>query len=117
TTLFRTVRFFSTNQVIVPNDTTAVAIRYGYNRFLNDGTNYAGGFDAASLGYPSDFTSVLAQNAYPSISMTGYSNIGHGGRSLTTYVSQTANARVWQLLGQHSVKFGFLHCRVGAVSV
>lgn len=117
TTLFRTVRFFSTNQVIVPNDTTAVAIRYGYNRFLNDGTNYAGGFDAASLGYPSDFTSVLAQNAYPSISMTGYSNIGHGGRSLTTYISQTANASVSKLLGKHSVKFGVDYRRIEAATV
>lgn len=65
TTLFRTVNFFSTNQIIIPNNTTAIAVRYGYNRFFNDGTNYAGGFDAASLGYPGNFTSVLAENAYP----------------------------------------------------
>ncbi len=50
TTLFRTVHFFSTNQVIVPNNTTAVAVRYGYNRFLDDGSNFAGGFDAAIAG-------------------------------------------------------------------
>ena len=50
TTLFRTVHFISTNQIIVPNDTMAIAIRYGYNRFDNDGTNFAGGFDASTLG-------------------------------------------------------------------
>ena len=27
---------------IIPNNTTAIAVRYGYNRFFNDGTNYAG---------------------------------------------------------------------------
>ena len=54
TTLFRTVHFFSTNQIIVPNNTTAIAIRYGYNRFDNDGTNFAGGFDASTLGYPGE---------------------------------------------------------------
>jgi hypothetical protein len=56
TTLFRTVHFFSTNQVIVPNNTTAFAVRYGYNRFDNDGTNYPGTFAASSLGYPSATT-------------------------------------------------------------
>jgi hypothetical protein len=117
TTLFRTVNFFSTNQVIIPNNTTAVAIRYGYNRFLNDGTNYAGGFDASTLGYPSSYTSVLAPNAYPSITMTGYSNIGHGGRSLTTYVGQTANASVSKFLGAHSLKFGADYRRIQAGTV
>ena len=117
TTLFRTVHFFSTNQVIIPNNTTAVAIRYGYNRFLNDGTNYAGGFDAATLGYPASYTSVLADNAYPSITMTGYSNIGHGGRSLTTYVSQTANATVSKFMGAHSIKMGADYRRIEAGTV
>ena len=117
TTLFRTVHFFSTNQVIIPNNTTAVAIRYGYNRFLNDGTNYAGGFDAATLGYPASYASVLAENAYPSITMTGYSNIGHGGRSLTTYVSQTANATVSKFMGAHSIKMGADYRRIEAGTV
>jgi hypothetical protein len=117
TTLFRTVNFFSTNQIIIPNNTTAVAVRYGYNRFFNDGTNYAGGFDASALGYPSSYTSMLAQNAYPSITMTGYSNIGHGGRNRTTYVGQTANASVSKFLGAHSVKFGADYRRIEAATV
>jgi hypothetical protein len=117
TTLFRAVNFFSTNQIIVPNNTTAVAIRYGYNRFFNDGTNYAGGFNASSLGYPSSYTNVLAENAYPSITTTGYSNIGHGGRSRTTYVSQTANASISKFLGKHSVKFGADYRRIQAATL
>ena len=117
TTLFRTVNFFSTNQVIVPNNTTAIALRYGYNRFLNDGTNYAGGFDASSLGYPTSYSSVLAPNAFPSITLTGYSNIGHGGRSLTTYVGQTANATLSKFLGKHSMKFGADYRRIEAGTV
>jgi hypothetical protein len=117
TTLFRTVNFFSTNQIIVPNNTTAVAVRYGYNRFLNDGTNYAGGFDPSTLGYPASYTSVLSENAYPSITMTGYSNIGHGGRSLTTYVGHTANTTVSKFLGKHSLKFGADYRRIEAATV
>ena len=92
TTLFRDGQLLLDQQIIIPNNTTAIAVRYGYNRFFNDGTNYAGGFDAASLGYPSAYTSVLTDNAFPSITLTGYSGIGHGGPSRTTYVGQTANA-------------------------
>jgi hypothetical protein len=117
TTLFRTVNFFSTNQIIIPNNTTAIAVRYGYNRFLNDGTNYAGGFDASSLGYPAYYTDVLAENAYPSITTSGYSNIGHGGRNLTTYVGHTANATVSKFLGKHSAKFGADYRRIQAATV
>ena len=61
--------------------------------------------------------SVLAENAYPSITMTGYSNIGHGGRSRTTYVSQTANASVSKLMGKHSVKFGADYRRIQAATL
>jgi len=117
TTLFRTVHFFSTNQVIVPNNTTAIAVRYGYNRFDNDGSNYPGSFAASSLGYPADFTSVLADGAFPSITMNGYSNIGHGGRSITNHVGQTANASVSKFMGSHSVKFGVDYRRIAAQTI
>jgi hypothetical protein len=117
TTLFRTVHFFSTNQVIVPNNTTAIAVRYGYNRFDNDGTNYPGSFAASSLGYPSDLTSVLADGAFPSITMNGYSNIGHGGRNITNHVGQTANASVSKFMGKHSVKFGVDYRRIEAQTI
>ena len=80
---YRTIHFFSTNQIIVPNNSTAVAVRYGYYYFLGDGTNFKGGFDASTLGYPTSFTSVLTDGAYPSITTNGYSNIGHGGRNIT----------------------------------
>ena len=62
---YRTIHFFSTNQIIVPNNSTAVAVRYGYYYFLGDGTNYDGGFDASTLGYPTSFTSVLTDWRVP----------------------------------------------------
>jgi hypothetical protein len=103
---YRTIHFFSTNQIIVPNNSTAVAVRYGYYYFLGDGTNFKGGFDASSLGYPSSFTNVLTDGAYPSVTMNGYSNIGHGGRNITLFEGHTGNATVSRFMGKHSVKFG-----------
>src|SRR5688500_7869469 len=117
TTLFRTVHFFSTNQVIVPNNTTAIAVRYGYNRFDNDGSNYPGSFAASSLGYPSNFTSVLADGAFPSISMNGYSGIGHGGRSITNHVGQPRSASVSRFMAKRSVPFGAADRRIEAQTI
>jgi len=103
---YRTIHFFSTNQVIVPNNNTAVAVRYGYYYFLGDGTNYAAGFDASSLGYPSSFADVLTDGAYPSMTINGYSSIGHGGRNITLFEGHTANATMSKFMGKHSIKMG-----------
>ena len=111
--LLRTIDFYAVNQIWVPNNTTAVTVRYGYNRFKDDGSNFID-FDAATLGYPSNFTSLLSPNAFPSITIAGYSNIGHGGQSITTHVGQTANATVSRFLGKHSLKLGADYRRIEA---
>ena len=103
---YRTIHFFSSNQIIVPNNSTALAVRYGYYYFLGDGTNYTAGFDAASLGYPAGFASVLTDGAFPAITTNGYSNIGHGGRNITLFEGHTANATMTKFVGKHSFKFG-----------
>jgi hypothetical protein len=113
---YRTIHFFSSNQVIVPNNTTAVAVRYGYYYFLGDGTNFKGGFDASTLGYPTSFTSVLTDGAFPSITTNGYSNIGHGGRNITLFEGHTGNATVSKFMGKHSVKFGIDYRRLQGYS-
>ena len=56
--LFRTINFFSINSIYVPNNITTVAVRYGYNRFIDAGTNYLP-FDAGSLGFPSSYVDEL----------------------------------------------------------
>src|SRR4030095_7940110 len=50
--LFRTVDFVALNNIFVPNSSTAIAVRYGYNRFQDFGGNYPA-FDAGSLRFPS----------------------------------------------------------------
>ena len=103
---YRTIHFLSSNQIIVPNNSTAIAIRYGYYYFLGDGTNYAAGFDASTLGYPTSFTSVLTDGAFPAITLNGYSSIGHGGRNITLFEGHTANATMSKFVGKHSIKIG-----------
>ena len=113
---YRTIHFFSTNQIIVPNNSTALAVRYGYYYFLGDGTNYAAGFDAATLGYPTSFTSVLTPGGYPATTINGYSNIGHGGRNITLFEGHTGNATLTKFKGSHSFKVGVDYRRLSGYS-
>ena len=106
----RVVNFGAVNNICIPDNQTTVAVRYGYNHFLDNGGYYLD-FDAASLGFPPSYTSVLPFNTFPNITLAGYgtgtgTTIGNNGPSLATHVSQTANATVTRLAGSHSLKFG-----------
>jgi len=113
---YRTIHFLSSNQIIVPNNSTAVAVRYGYYYFLGDGTNYVDGFDAATLGYPSSFTDVLTPGGYPAVTLNGYSNIGHGAHNITLFEGHTVNASMTKFRGKHSFKVGVDYRRLSGYS-
>jgi hypothetical protein len=111
--LFRTVDFFALNNIFVPNANTAIAVRYGYNRFEDFGGNYPA-FDAATLGFPSSLVSAMTFNTFPTANITGYNGLGNGGPNFTTHVTQTANASISRLKGSHTSKFGAEYRRIGA---
>jgi hypothetical protein len=111
--LERPVHFFAINHIMIPNNSTTLTFRYGYNNFGNV-TSYPGAesFDAASLGYPSYYTSRLSDMAFPSSTIAEYQTIGHGGTSSSTHISQTWNATLTRLMGSHSVKTGADYRRI-----
>jgi hypothetical protein len=111
--LYRTINFFSVNNIFIPDNVTTVAVRYGYNRFKDDGTNFLS-FDAGTLGFPASYVNALPYNTFPNITLTGYSGIGNNGPSITTHVGQTANVTVNRLMGNHSVKAGMDYRRIVA---
>jgi hypothetical protein len=114
--LFRTVDFIALNNIFVPNANTAIAVRYGYNRFKDFGGNYPA-FDAATLGFPASLVKAMTFNTFPQVSITGYGGtnaLGNGGPNRTTHVTQTANASISRLKGSHTVKFGGEYRRIGA---
>jgi hypothetical protein len=113
---YRTIHFLSSNQIIVPNNSTALAVRYGYYHFLGDATNYVAGFDASTLGYPSSFTNVLTPGGFPAITLNGYSNIGHGAHNITLFEGHTVNATMSKFVGKHSMKYGVDYRRLSGYS-
>ena len=116
--LFRTVDFVALNNIFVPNASTAIAVRYGFNRFKDFGGNYPK-FDAASLGFPSSLVDAMTFNTFPQVSITGYGGtnaLGNNGPSRTTHMTQTANASVSKLKGSHTIKFGAEYRRISATT-
>ena len=115
-TLFRTVDFFALNNIFVPTANTAIAIRYGWNRFKDFGGNYPA-FDAATLGLPSSLVSAMTFNTFPTVRITGYggnNTLGNGGPNRTTHRTQTANVSISHLKGSHTLKVGAEYRRIGA---
>ena len=111
--LNRTIDFLALNNIFIPNNSTAITVRYGWNRFYDDGSNFPE-FDAGSLGLPAAYVDALTFNTFPSVSLSGYQGFGHGGPSRTEHISQTANATMSKVLGHHTVKFGVDYRRISA---
>ena len=115
--LFRTVDFVAVNNIFVPNASTAIAVRYGSNRFKDFGGNYPE-FDAATLGLPGSLVNAMTFNTFPQASITGYNvgmnALGNTGPNQTTHKSQTANVSVSHLKGSHTLKLGGEYRRIGA---
>jgi hypothetical protein len=111
--LYRDVDFFALNNVFVPNSSTAIAVRYGFNRFKDFGGNYPS-FDAATLGFPASLVSAMTFNTFPTANITGYSGLGNGGPSDTTHLTQTGNVTVSKFMGSHTLKMGGEYRRIGA---
>jgi len=103
--LFRTVDFVAVNNVFVPNNSTAIAVRVGVNRFQDFGGNYPAA-DAAMLGFPASLVNQMTYNTFPNVTITGYNGFGNGGPSETTHGLRTVNATVSKFVGHHTFKMG-----------
>ena len=105
--LLRSIYFAAINNIFVPNNTTVLAVRYGYNRF-NDYSSFPD-FDAKSLGLPAGYVNSLAANTFPTVIVTGYggaTTMGNGGPTSNIHESQVVNATLSKLIGHHTLKFG-----------
>ena len=115
--LFRTVDFLAVNNIFVPNASTAIAVRYGFNRFKDFGSNFPA-FDAATLGLPASLVSAMTFNTFPTANITGYNvgtnALGNSGPNEATHRTQTANVSISHLKGSHTLKLGGEYRRLGA---
>ena len=112
--LYRTINFFSVNNILIPDNLTTVAIRYGYNRFKDAGSELPAVRRRARSATRRRTSSEMPYNTFPNITLAGYSGIGNNGPNTTTHVGQTANVTLSRLMGNHSVKAGVDYRRIVA---
>jgi trimeric autotransporter adhesin len=118
--LFRTVHLITLNTLWVPNSNTVLAMRYGYNQFVDDCVPAP--FDPATLPFAQGYIDSLPFKKFPRISVDGYAGTrdgltgsapGAGARLLgdrefipITWYSQNANASMSKFIGRQTIKFG-----------
>jgi hypothetical protein len=83
-------------------------VRYGFSRSTENRTPFGGPFDITTIGLPSSLAAIADYQAFPNVSVSGYSGIGSSG-----YVPLLENPTAHDLLGSftkviggHELKFG-----------
>jgi outer membrane receptor protein involved in Fe transport len=97
------------DHVWVMNSTTVMNLRYGFNRFVRGtDTNPANhGFDLSSLGFPSAYNSMIAEDLrrFPRFDITGYQGTGFGGEFRPNETHSFIGS-LTKSLGVHSIRTG-----------
>jgi hypothetical protein len=104
----RTVNVVALNDVLIPDDRTVLALRYGYMRFRDDVASAPS--DPDMLGFAPAFARAI--NGFPFVSTTAY-GVGPAGalfsggfRTDSTHYSHSVSASLSRLAGHHTVKAG-----------
>ena len=114
----RLIYFFALNNIFIPNNTTTVAVRYGYNSFDDFGGYYRTPFDAASLGLPASYVNSMSYNTFPRVTINGYGGGAHprlhGAEPGDLSSSQNASVTLSKFVGHHTIKMGAEYRRMTA---
>ena len=115
--LFREIYAVTVNDLIIPNSSSAISLRYGYNEFTSNQGPESLGFDLASLGFAPSFVSGVYAKKFPRILGEGLGNPspqgGSGGAILGDWdvidslsYSHNLSGSYSKLIGRHNVKVG-----------
>ena len=96
------------NNILTPNPTTVISLRYGFNRFPNVRDAFSQGFNVASLGFPASFTNGIQYTKFPRILNQTFTNLGSLTETINAvWHSKNFLASVSKYAGRHSFKTGF----------
>lgn len=111
-TYHRQVDATQINSTWILNPTTVLTARYGNNRFPNRIAEVSQGFDLATLGFPSSYTSQVQASFFPTIFPRNFSQLGQNTDSLDNWKSQILNGAVTKTLNHHNVTLGAEYRRI-----
>ncbi|MDX1979378.1 MAG: TonB-dependent receptor [Bryobacteraceae bacterium] len=104
--LFRKVDSTQLNNSLIPDPSTVINIRYGFNRFPNETVTVADGFNPASLGFSQAYVSQLQFSRFPTIGMQTFTNLADSNGAWEMFHSRNLLGSVARYIGRHSLKAG-----------
>ncbi len=106
--LYRKVDATSIQNTITLTPTTLLTVGFGFNRFPNNTLDISQGFNQATLGFPSSYTSAITKPAFPQITTdSGLSPEGTANSGPAAYFSRNFVVGLSKSLGKHSLKTGY----------
>jgi hypothetical protein len=108
--LLRRVDTTQLNNLFTINPTTVLAVRYGQNRFPNYDYNSSQFFNQSSLGFSSQFNSLVnpALSEFPVFNMSTFYSLGdEGDNDYYNENSKNFSIAIDKYKGKHSIKIGF----------
>ncbi len=120
--LKRTPQILALNNTWVLNDSSVLAVRFGWTRFVDNNTMTID-FDPTTLGFSSPFNGLLTQTGGPKFplgALTGYTSsasaqtFGAINPSSRTYKSWGGNGAFSKFVGTHTFKMGADYRKIGA---
>lgn len=105
--LFRKVDATQVNNILIPNATTVVSIRYGFNRFPNATRELSAGLNPSTLGFTPGYANAIQTLAFPDLSFQNMAELGGNSTSSSVYHSKNLLGSVAKFSGRHSFKAGF----------
>lgn len=102
------------NNTITVNPTTVVAIRYGFNRFPNIGTQVSQNFPVASLGFSNAFVRDIPSQTFPNFDMQTIYDLGTNNNFNYVHHSKNFAGQISKFFGKHSVKAGYDYRKLNA---
>jgi hypothetical protein len=114
--LKRRPQILALNNTWILSDTSVLALRYGYTRFVDNSTMTID-FDPATLGFSQTFLNQVSQTGgpkFPSGTLNGgYSPFGAILPSYRTYSSSGVNGSYSKFVGTHTFKMGADYRKIG----
>ncbi len=105
--LRRYVDATAVNSTITPSSTWVIALRYGFNRFPNIGTQKSQGFNVASLGFAQAFVEDIPSPTFPNVTMQTAYSLGTNNNFNYVHHSKNLGVSASKYVGRHNVKFGY----------
>ena len=114
TKLLRNNNATAVNNTFTLNPTTLLTVGYGFQRYYSASFQYSNGYNlgAGGLAFPSNYTSQLQSDTFPSTTFSNVTNgraIGGSNGTVQVQSSKSIVVGLTKTLNRHNIKVGYVY--------